>query len=264
MANKLFSLFIRKTNSRLKKKLSIYFILIAIVSTSVTAQIILEVSSPVFQHGISNNFISQVSGYMNKDQLDKFRSEIKMDSINQPIRQLRNRMLLMLMVITFCIIGAFTMFTRDIVVPMDELVKGTKKIASGDLSASVPVMSEDEIGQMAQLVNDMNIGLQDMITQMRRELDTFNVKIAYAISGLSNPVEIDNAEKSIHLKRMKISELKKILEGHSEVEQLLNKVSIDIMSLHSFMDMYKNYTISSEVTQNEIDATLSHYQKKID
>lgn len=261
MTDILLSFFKKKTHSRLKKKLSIYFILIAIVSTSVTAQIILEVSSPVFQHKISDNFISQVTGYMNKDQLEKFRSELKMDSVDQPIRQLRNRMLLMLLVIMFCIIGAFTMFTRDIVVPMDELVKGTKRIAAGDLSTNVPVMSEDEIGLMAQLVNDMNIGLQDMITQMRRELDTFNVKIAYAINELSKSVELDHARESMRHRHMKMSELKKLIDSHIEVEQLLNKVSIDIMSLHSFMDMYRSYTISSEVTQNEIDATLSHYRK---
>jgi methyl-accepting chemotaxis protein len=262
MKEKFLHFFNRRAHSRLKKKLSIYFILIAIVSTSVTAQIILEVSSPVFQRQITDNFINQVTGYMNKDQLDKFRSEIRVENIEQPIRQLRNRMLLMLLVITFCIIGAFTMFTRDIVVPMDELVKGTKKIAAGDLSVNVPVMSEDEIGQMAQLVNNMNIGLQDMITQMRRELDTFNVKIAYAISELAKSVELTAAEENIQRRSMKVSELNRLLEGHREVEKLLNNLSNDIMSLHSFMDMYKSYTISSEVTQNEIDATLSHYAKK--
>ena len=172
---------------------------------------------------------------------------------------MRNRFILLLLVVSASIIGAFTMFARDIVEPMDMLVGATKKIASGDLSAHVPIVSDDEIGQMAALVNDMNISLQDMIKQMRRELDNYNVKLAIAVSQLGEITEIQNAGSVIENKRLKLSDFKRLLESHCEVEKLLSKMSVDIMSLHSFMDTYKTYNISSEITQKEIDETLSHY-----
>jgi methyl-accepting chemotaxis protein len=246
--------------SRLKKKLSIYFILIAIVTISVSVQIILEVSSPVFQKKILQNYTEHARNILSPDQFQLLEKNFDADSANQPIRQLRNRMLLMLLVVSVCVIGAFNMFTKDIVVPMELLVDATKKIASGDLNAHAPVVSEDEIGQMANLVNDMNIGLQDMIKQMRRELDNYNVKLAFAVNQLSTLSGVENSDNVLESRRLKISDFKTMLETYREVEKILSKMSVDIESLHSFMDTYSSYSISSDITQKEIDETLSHYK----
>ena len=246
--------------SRLKKKLSIYFILIAIVTISVSVQIILEVSSPVFQKKILQNYSDHARDILPPDQFALLEKNFDAAKASRPIHQLRNRMLLMLLVVSVCVIGAFNMFTKDIVVPMELLVNATKKIASGDLNAQAPVMSEDEIGQMANLVNDMNIGLQDMIKQMRRELDNYNVKLAFAVNQLSTLGGVENSDNVLESRRLKISDFKTMLETFREVEKILTKMSVDIESLHSFMDTYSSYSISSDITQKEIDETLSHYK----
>ena len=263
----IFTHFSRKkklTPSRLKKKLSIYFILIVIVSISVSMQIIIEVSSPVFQNKITQNYLLHCKKILPDSDLAQLQASLSTDEAAVPIRALRNTMLLMLLVVSLCMIGAFNMFTKDIVVPMELVVNATKKIASGDLNAHAPVISEDEIGQMANLVNDMNIGLQDMIKQMRRELDNYNVKLAFAANSLSALKIIAEKASVLESRRLRISDFKNILETYAEVEQLLSRMSGDIESLHSFMDTYSTYSISSDITQKEIDETLSHYKNITD
>lgn len=251
-----------KPMSRLKKKLLLYFILIAIVSISVSAQIILEVSSPKFSRSIRTQFISDVETEIDKETAEKVSKALSNEGRFESINDMRNRMILMLIVVSFSIIGAFNLFARDIVLPMDVLVDATKKLASGDLTAHAPVMSEDEIGQMAGLVNDMNISNQDMIKQIRRELDNYNFTVALAIDQLDHSLENDISDSIFKKKKMKVSDFKRIIESIKEVEKILNKMSNDLTSLHSFMGVYNTYTIPSEVTQKEIDETLKHYQSK--
>ncbi|MBN1499525.1 MAG: HAMP domain-containing protein [Spirochaetes bacterium] len=251
----------KKQMSRLKKKLMIYFLLITIVSLSVGAQIILEVSSPKFQSAINDKYISAIQKNVDEKTLSAIKSDLLKAGTNTPIRDMRNRMILLLLVVTFSIIAAFNLFTRDIVVPMDGLVDATKKLAAGDLSAHVPVLSEDEIGQMAGLVNDMNINLQDMIKQIKRELDNYNFKIALALGQIDSVIRNDVFDNVIKNKKIKVNDFKKIMETSLEVETILNKMSDDLTALHSFIGSYNSYSIPSQITQKEIDETLKHYGK---
>lgn len=248
-----------KQSSRLKKKLLLYFILVAVVSISVSAQIILEMSTSRFRTQIKDSYIQQVEKQIDKETADKIRA-VDIEAMNQPIADFRDRMILMLIVVTASIFGAFSLFIRDIVVPMDGLVEATKKIASGDLNAHAPVMSEDEIGQLAELINDMNINMQDLITQVRRELDNYNFEIAFAVAMIGQVLENENTGVALKNRRLKISEFKRILELNRSVEKVLDKMSDKLTSLHSFISTYTNYTISSEITQKEIDESLSHYR----
>lgn len=248
-----------KQASRLKKKLLLYFILVAIVSVSVSAQIILEMSSPRFREQIVSAYIDDARKSLSAEASAELKS-IDPDVIKRPLGDLRNRMILMLIVVTASIMGALTLFVRDIVVPMDGLVEATKRIAAGDLNAHAPVMSEDEIGQLAELVNDMNINMQDMITQVRRELDNYNVQLAFAVSMISQVLGHETMDDAIKNKKMKIGDFKRILDLNRSVETILDKMNDKINYLHSFMNTYTKYTISSAITQKEIDETLSHYR----
>ncbi len=245
--------------SRLRKKLLLYFILVAVVSISVSAQIIMEMSSARFRTMIKKQYVEEIRGEFGEETAEKVAS-VDISSFSTPIGRLRDRMILMLIVVTISIVGAFSMFVKDIVEPMDGLVEATKKIASGDLNAHAPVMSEDEIGQLAELINDMNINMQDLITQVRRELDNYNFEIAFAVAMIGQILESENAGQALKQKKLKLSEYRRILELNKSVQNVLDKMSDKITSLHSFISTYTNYTISSEVTQKEIDESLSHYR----
>lgn len=161
---------LKREKSRLKKKLTLYFILIAIVSISVSIEMIFEFSSAKFRNDIRNNVMTEVQNGIPEAYIKRVNVEKINSVINDPIIDLRNRMVLLLLVVFASIIGAFIMFAKDIVSPMDDIVEATKKIVDGDLTVTVPVMSDDEIGQIATLINDMNINLNNMIMEIRQEV----------------------------------------------------------------------------------------------
>ncbi len=245
--------------SRLKKKLLIYFILIAIVSISVSAEIILEVSSKRFKDGISNNFIRQVENNLGKKYVKKISNNIDTEAVFVPIYDLRNRMILFLLVVSASIIGAFYMFTKDIISPMDGIVEATKKIAKGDLTVSVPVMSEDEIGQIAGLINDMNLNLQDMIFQVKQEVSRYKDKIEIATHRISSLVNSNVRNEIMESRKMKVSDFKRMVAIGEEVVGLLEYMTNDLSSLQTFINMYKTYKINSEISQNEIEEALKNF-----
>ena len=249
--------------SRLKKKLQLYFILIAVVSVSVSAEIILEVSSESLQKQIALNMSEQVKGKVPADCVDKIRKSIDYEKVFWPIYDLRNRMVLLLLVVTGCIVAAFIMFAKDIVSPMDGMVDATKKIAEGDLTVQVPVMSEDEIGQIGSLINEMNVKLLDMINQVKQDIRRHKDKVKAATGLLSHLIPDEKSGEIVETRKMKVSEFKGILKNANDIVQLLEMMTIDLSSLETFVNMYKTYKIKSEISQDEIQEAIEVYNSTI-
>jgi len=254
---------LKKEKSRLKKKLTLYFILIAIVSISVSVEMIFEFSSAKFRNDIRNNLIIEVQNGVPASYIQKIDMERLNSAINDPISDLRNRMLLLLLVVFASIVGAFVMFAKDIVSPMDGIVEATKKIADGDLTVTVPVMSDDEIGQIATLINDMNINLQDMIMQIRQEVTRHKNKIQQATEAISSVTQSD-ADEIIENKKMKVSDFKNMMKLSFDVVKLLDLMLIDLTALETFVKMYKTYAVHTEINQRELDKVLDQYNVKFD
>lgn len=245
--------------SRLKKKLLLYFILIAIVSISVSAEIILEMSSPLLQNSIKANVTQQLSKDLDADAMALVNKNLNNDILFAPIASLRNRMLLLLIVVSLSIISAFYLFTKDIVSPMDKMVEATKRIADGDLTVTVPIMTEDEIGQVAGLINDMNINLQDMIMQIRQEINRHMEQIIKASFKMSEVLKDDLSDSVLEKRTMKISDFKKIQKFGKEVLGILETMSDELYALQKFVKMYKIYGVHTEVSQDEISEAFDNY-----
>lgn len=64
----------------------------------------------------------------------------------------------------FCI-GMFLI--RQLSIPLTHLVNAAKKLASGDLSTRVPVLYEDEVGQLGKAFNQMAVAFQELIGQLQ-------------------------------------------------------------------------------------------------
>jgi len=253
---------LKKEKSRLKKKLTLYFILIAIVSISVSVEMIFEFSSAKFRNDISNNLIIEAQHGIPAVYVQKLDMERLNTAINEPISDLRNRMILLLMVICASIVGAFIMFAKDIVSPMDGIVDATKRIADGDLTVTVPVMSDDEIGQIATLINDMNINLQDMIMQIRQEISRHKSKI-FEASVIISSISQKNSDEIIKNKSMKVSDFRKMIKLSIDVVKLLDIMLIDLGALENFVKMYKTYAVHTEINQKELDKVLDQYNVKL-
>lgn len=253
-----------REKSRLKKKLTLYFILISVVSISVSAEIIFEFSSGKFRSDVTENLLIQVQKGVSAENLKNLDAEQMKIAVKKPISDLRNRMILLLLVVFASIVGAFIMFARDIVSPMDGIVEATKKIADGDLTVTVPVMTDDEIGQIATLINDMNINLQDMIMQIRQEVARHRIKIKEATDKITGMIYGSSADEIIENRKMKISDFQKMTKLNRDVIKLLETMLTDLGALETFVKMYKTYAVHTEIKQREIDRVLQEYNANFD
>lgn len=249
----------RKESSRLRRKLSLYFILISIVSISVSAEIIFEFSSGKLQREIRSNFTALAEKNLPGRGVKLIEGEELHEAIGAPISALRNRMILLLLVVFGSIIGAFVMFTKDIVSPMHGIVEATKKIADGDLTITVPVMTNDEIGQIAKLINDMNVNLQDLIMQIRQEISRHKARIEEASFKIAGITGAGKSDEVFETRKMKVSDYRMIVNLSGDVVKQLDGMLIDLGALETFVRMYKTYAISTEIEQREIEKALSSY-----
>jgi methyl-accepting chemotaxis protein len=238
--------------SRLKKKLLLYFLLISIVSLSVSAEVILELGSPAFRGNFKKTLHAELIKEFSEPQVNdflnnRFDQEVFFDSISD----LQIRFILLLLVIGFAIGGAFFLFAKDIVAPMEGMVIATKKIADGDLSASVPVKSQDEIGQIGKLINDMSVNLQEMIIQIRQEVIRLRHKINEANQKITRTFHGEDIQHAISSKKMKMADLKEVIKAGDDISTLLDDMVIELSSLQAFVNMYKVFQVTEDVQENK-------------
>ncbi|HOO71359.1 MAG TPA: HAMP domain-containing protein [Spirochaetota bacterium] len=252
----------KKPTSRLKKKLLLYFLLISIVSISVSAEIIFEVSSSRFKNSIKDSFYSQCDKKIPAKDLESIKNKMDDDVLFSAINDLRNRMILLLLVISASIVAALILFTRDIVSPMDDMVEATKKIADGDLTVSVPVISNDEIGQIGDLINSMNEKLLDMIIQVKQDLNRHKDKMKVAASMINDLIGSKRTGRIMENKKMRLSDFRTIIKAGRDMVNLLEIMSSDLTSLQNFVNMYKTYTLKTELSQDEIEDAIKDYETR--
>jgi two-component system NtrC family sensor kinase len=81
--------------------------------------------------------------------------------VDKEIKGAQNKMIIF--AIIACLIIAVTIsisINRYVTRPVRELVKGTKKIAEGDMNYSIPIKTEDEIGQLGSSFSQMTSDLK--------------------------------------------------------------------------------------------------------
>lgn len=242
----------RKKMSRLKKKLLLYFLLISIVSISVSAEIILELSSSRFTSQIEENIKLRLEKTLSAETMKLVRADLERNDLLSPLYDLRNRMILLLLMVSGCIIASFFMFTKDIVSPMDGMVEATKKIADGDLTITVPVLSKDEIGQIGGLINNMNTNLQDMVMQIRQEINRHMEQIIKASYKLSEITNNENYAVILKTRKIRMTDYKKMVQFSKDVVALLENMSDEMYALQKFVNMFKTYQVQTSITEDEI------------
>ncbi len=249
-----------KNMSRLRKKLLLYFLLVSIVSISVSAEIILEVSSPVFKHKIENNFYNQLIKDIPVDKAIEIMARIDDEDVFYPIYDLRNRTILLLLVIFITIVGALFLFTKDIVDPLDEMVTATKKIVNGDLTVKVPVTTPDEIGQVAGLINDLNDMFSDMIINIKNDLNRHKITISIAVLFIKQMIESGKNDNAGGPGGADVTYGNQAAKTGKDVVNLLDNLLRDLALLETFIGKYKIFSLKRELSQDEIENALKKYK----
>jgi len=237
--------------SRIKKKLIIYFLLISVVSISISMEVILELSETHIRKKIATSFIKELQHHT------KIPENINMETIDlkkalSPLDDLRIRMILIFLVIIGTIITSFFLFAKDIANPIDSLIVGAKKVADGDLTYAIPVFNEDEIGQLGKLINDMNANLQEIVVEIRFEMTRMVKNVNHMETQLDPLLLKDYITEAREQKKIKASDIYKLQTASLEIKKGLTAIKDDLSALSMLIDMYKVYQVNTMNQEQEV------------
>lgn len=235
--------FKKKIQSRIRKKLLMYFMLTSIVSISVSMEIILEFSMPAFRADIAHEVRTALNKEFSVENAVRAESIIR-ESHFQTISQLRNRMILLIIVVSASIIGAFMLFIKDIVEPLDIIVDSAKRIANGDMTVNIPIVRNDEIGETAALINSMNTHYQETIIYLKKKFLIISDIVARDMSNSFVVLyEVDTANPSK-------DDMKKIIQILENSVRDYDEMILHINAIMDFMNSFQTYQSSSEALRN--------------
>ncbi|WP_230971453.1 methyl-accepting chemotaxis protein [Nitrogeniibacter aestuarii] len=102
-------------------------------------------------------------------------------------------------VIAGLILGQIT--TRAITTPLSECVDLAKRIEHGDLTASLDIRRNDEIGQLMHSLDGMRSGLSTMIARLRDNINDLNrsAKVLEASAGSSEQASTEQSDAATHM-----------------------------------------------------------------
>jgi methyl-accepting chemotaxis protein len=228
----------RHEMSNLKKKLLLYFIIISAVSFSISAEMLLEMSSPRFQRNMTEIYYHQlrISGY--EDIIPMMTATLDIDKIFTPLSQMRQRILLLMIFIAACIVAGFSLFIKEIIAPLEDIVQATKKMADGDLTVRVPIKTNYEIGQIGTMLNTVNLGLVQLLIQLKYELGQQSTELTNFIDTTYISSLIQNRASTENTPASRIDEIAELKQREKHIAAAMEGQLARITKLKNYLDSY--------------------------
>ncbi len=141
---------------------------------------------------------------MNRDDLVQ---EICQAVNDAPLQHLRNKIVIMFGVLTLVVAIVLMMFIKNITWPLQHMVDVAERINSGDLSQSVEIKTQDELGQLGTAINDLTSNLQ--------EIAVFSTATSNAmqqhLQALSARLDDPEAQREIQAIRSELQSLREFI-----------------------------------------------------
>ena len=168
-------------------------------------------------------------------------------------------------------VGFSFLLMRRILHPLTQMTEITRKISSGDYSASLPVKSRDEVGQLALAFNRMAESLQKieqlrktMMIDVAHELRTPLTNIKGYLEALTDGV-VSPSEETFELLQEETFRLVQLVEDILRLAKAdaakasLGKVEIDIVDLIS--QMLDSFRSQLEEKELRVETHFAHGEK---
>ena len=122
--------------------------------------------------------------------------------------------------------GLALLLARGITQPIQRMVEATRRIAAGDYRERVAVASRDELGQLAEALNEMAVGLErveglrrELVANVAHELRTPLAGLEGYLEGLGDGVFAPTPETLARM-RAETARLRRLVEDLTELSQL--------------------------------------------
>ncbi len=86
---------------------------------------------------------------------------------NDAVQLIQLKIEIMLLNLLLSIGLVMLLFTKRIMIPLSNIIKATRSISDGDLSATVPIHTRDELGELSGHINDLAANYQELILLCR-------------------------------------------------------------------------------------------------
>lgn len=183
---------------------------------------VVDVAAPVM---LGQNRLSVVRvGFSNKGIQNTISGMIKglNDGLDKAVSTAINNVLLAAIIVGILLIVIALLLSNRLLVPIYELINGTKKIAAGDLTYKIEIKSKDEVGQLAESFNNMTEDMQRYQAEKEKILKDMHDGIGGITTNIRLLSELAQSKQSVlEIKETlnTISELSK--EGLSEIRSFI-------------------------------------------
>ena len=134
----------------LQRTMILYFLLIMFASLLVGIEFILDIQKPELKETLLTNFTLYAQ------------NKISLSEVFLPVEILRNKAVIMFVIIMCVMIIMFTMFINNITEPLQHMIEVSKKISEGDLTQNITIHSKNELAELGNVINEMSSNLQEI------------------------------------------------------------------------------------------------------
>jgi class 3 adenylate cyclase len=178
-----------------------------------------------------------------------------LENLDAQLRAARNRQILVaLLTIVAVIVTLLTAMGRLVLRPVARVAVAARRIGGGDFKARVPVNSEDEIGQLGTVINDMTTRLKtahEELAEKNRTLD----ETLHNLQNSMKRVELLEQLKNELGKFVPVS-VKRMLEQNPEATEL-EQCEKDVSAI--FLDIAGYTHLSEQMEAKQLNRLLQRY-----
>lgn len=136
-------------------------------------------------------------------------------------------------IIVIFLLIAITYISSRVTRPLKNLIEGTEKIAQGELSTRIEILSNDELGTLTIKFNDMTENLYHMVSQVNEVAQTIAASIEEISASIQDTINItkESTNVSRHIAEgteNQSSKLKKVTSLIQAMSNSIQKVTNDV------------------------------------
>jgi methyl-accepting chemotaxis protein len=148
---------------------------------------------------------------------------LPMDKVEADVALVRLLALALSVAGMFTGVLTFTLVVRRIVKPIHALSETAKRVAAGDHGVQAPVLSRDEIGDLAQAFNSMLDSLRGTLQELKEQRDDLNHSVEALLKAMSR---FAGGDLSVRVDIRRDDDLGRLCEGfNASVDSLRTLVS---------------------------------------